>query len=107
MIIICSSKKPGDVINGLIAAKKQNIKVTGIFQVGDKLYYKLRNNQQLIQSYWNKRPRNYKINLNTRRIHRKECKSMSGVLIEASIINVSRAGLRKCKRCLKRNYMMR
>lgn len=101
MIIVCSSQTPKDVSNGLVAAKERKTIPTGILQIGRTLYYQLKRKEKGVQECFNKRPKNYKINLNTRVLHKKGCKSAKGRLVDAAIINVAATGLRKCKRCMK------
>lgn len=102
MIIICSSGLVDDVNKGLSAAKSQDYVVTGVLQVGKNLYSKLKKNQPLIPDYWDKRPKNYKINLKTNILHKKDCKAASGQLVDASIMNVTKTGFKKCKKCFKK-----
>jgi len=100
MIIVCSSQLTKDVLKALIATKKQKVTATGILQVGDKLYHQLKNNQNSVPEYWSKRPKKYKVNPNTHLLHKKDCKSAKGKLVDASIINIRNTGLKLCKRCM-------
>lgn len=101
MIIVCSSQIPGDVRKALSAAKQQNSTATGVIQVSSRLYYQLKRGEKSVPKYWSNRSKNYKINLNTGLLHKKDCKSAKGRLVDASIINIGTTGLRKCKRCMK------
>jgi len=106
MVIICSSGKKNDVLNGIRRARKTKTSITpmygiSILQVGKALYSKLEKNQKETVDVLKKRVANYKVNIETLMIHRVSCKCVIKNELRAAVVNPAKTGLKLCKKCLK------
>ena len=102
MYIICNTRK-GDVEKALgHFPEEQKIEDALIIQVSMKDYKHLKTitASQEMREQVDQRETDYVINLNTRTVHKKDCRYAGKAAIKAAIINLKNTGLWTCKRCL-------
>ena len=107
MVIICSSGKDGDVLNGIRQARKTKTSIIpmqgiAILQVGKALYNDLEKKRRGVNDVLRKRVASYKVNAKTLMLHRTTCKCPLKNELKASIVNPAKTGLRLCKRCISK-----
>lgn len=102
MNAMCNTKQD-DVKNCVLAMKEKNYKGT-LIQTGTAKYSQLDksdNRAGSAGSFMQKHETNCVINLDTERIHKKDCAHKGKNTINARIINTPATGLQVCKHCIK------
>lgn len=101
MYAICSAVK-GDVVN-CVCAMVANKHHMPIMQFSAKTYRALEKDQSKVVAACNKVSSEvkYSINLNTRKIHSKDCKCKGKNVVNARLCSLKATGLIVCRKCLK------
>ena len=78
-------------------------KIMPLIQFGGKTYNDLEKNRHKVLDACEKVENefDYVINLNTRRIHKKDCKCQGRNVIKARLVKLTSTGLSTCSKCIK------
>lgn len=102
MYAICNTTQD-DVLNHVKEMKKKGYTFR-IIQVGQRLHRNLDTNRNEVPDTAHHRTDKYDVNINTRTLHKKDCKVTEHAdimsLVGASIVNAHSTGLNLCKVCM-------